>query len=273
MGVITLISDMGTTDHYVAAVKGSLLAYSPDATIVDISHNVRPFDINHAAYLLKSVWQSFPMGTVHMIGVRPELTAQQPHVVVHYMSHYFIGADNGIFSMLFDEMPEDVFEITLAQGPDWTFPMKGVFALAAGHLAKGGVPEFLGRRISGVKEMRTLQPMLEENLIKGNVVHCDHYGNVHTNIDRKLFESHVARREYTITLNRAAYQIKRISGDYAEVPVGNVMALWGFNGYLMIAVSHGARGHGGGAESLLGVKLNDVIRIEFYGNTNRENVF
>lgn len=266
MGVITLISDMGSSDHYLAAVKGTILAYAPTTSIVDISHEVRPFDIVHASYLLKSVWQTFPMGTVHVIGVQPELTAKHRHIVVHYMSHYFIGADNGIFSMIFPDIPEDVFEITHAQNTEWTFPMKGVFALAAAHLAKGGAPEVLGRRITELNFAHGLQPMMEDGLIKGSVVHFDHYGNIHTNIHRSLFESHRARRDFAVLVKRARYGIKRISAEFGEVAPGESVALWGHNGYLIIAISMGTEGHGGSARSLLGMKINDTVRIEFYDN-------
>ncbi|MEZ4798325.1 MAG: SAM-dependent chlorinase/fluorinase [Flavobacteriales bacterium] len=268
MSVITLISDMGSSDHYLASVKGSILAYAPDAHIVDISHEVRPFDISHAAYLLKSVWQTFPMGSVHVIGVQPELTPQHAHVVVHYMSHYFIGADNGIFSLLFNDLPEDVFEITHIQSNEWNFPMKGVFALAAAHISKGGAPEMLGRRVQEIKVAHGLQPMIEPNLIKGNVVHFDRYGNVHTNIHRSLFESQQGRRAFAITIKSTKNSITKISTEFGEVPAGVTMAVWGHNGYLIIAISKGVDGHGGSARSLHGVKINDTVRIEFNGNSD-----
>lgn len=273
MAIVTLTSDMGLADHYVASVKGAILALAPQATIVDISHDVRPFDINHAAYLLKSSWQNFPMGTIHVIGVRPELTMKSPHLVVHYMSHYFIAADNGIFSLLFDTMPEDIFEINLKNQSDWTFPMRSVFGTAAAHLSKGGPVEFLGRRITEVRKVHGDQVTIEENLIKGVVVHFDRFENVHTNIPQTLFDTHRANRSFTITLRLGTKAISKISADFTEVISGDHLAMWGSNGMMIIAVNHGASGHGGGAKSLLGAKINDVVRVEFYGNQNSKNDF
>ncbi|MFZ4786298.1 MAG: SAM hydrolase/SAM-dependent halogenase family protein [Flavobacteriales bacterium] len=268
MPVITLTSDMGLADHYVGTVKGAILALSPQVNIVDISHDVRPFDLNHAAYLLKSSWQNFPMGTVHIIGVRPELTINTPHVVVHYMSHYFVGADNGIFSLIFDQEPEDIFELNIKQHTDWTFPMKSVFALAAAHLAKGGPPEVLGRRVENIKRLKGQQLMLEPNRIRGSVVHFDRFQNIHTNIPQGVFEAYRANRPFSITLRSVPRGISRIHADFGEVPSGEKVAIWGSNGYLLIGINNGAAGHGGGAQSLLGAKINDSVIVDFHGNSD-----
>ncbi len=271
LSIITLISDLGTRDHYVASVKAALLSQAPQCVIVDVSHDVRPFDIHETAFLLRSVWQQFPLGTVHVIGVNPEYNAQQMHVVVHCMGHYFIGADNGIFSLLLDETPEDIFEMTLAQGADWTFPMRGVFATAAAHLSKGGSPEFLGKRIDALKPSPAKLPQVEEDLIKGHVQYIDHYGNIYTNISHELFDAVSARRSCAIHFKKSGFAIKRISNYYHDVVEGERLAMWATNGFLMIAINGGAPDNGGGAADLFGLKTGDIIRIEFHGDSSSED--
>lgn len=266
MAVITLTSDMGLTDHYVATVKASLLSKLPEVTIVDISHEIRHFDIQHAAFVLSSSWQHFPLGTIHIIGVQSELSIDSPHVIVHYMGHYFIGADNGIFSLLFPDTPEDVYEIVYQQADDWYFPMRGVFATSAAHLAKGGAPELLGKRTNQIRKIRVLEPTADEFAIKGWVVHFDHFGNIHTNISKKLFDFHAGSKTFVITTRVRSMQISRIHQDYAEVTQGSLVALWGSHGYLIIAINHGSDDRGGSARSLLGARLHDAVKIEFYGS-------
>lgn len=271
MSIITLTSDLGLRDHYVASVKAAILGNAPQANIVDISHDVRPFDIHAGAFLLRSVWHQFPLGTVHVIGINPELTPDQSHIVIHYMSHYFVGADNGIFSLLFDEKPEDIFEITLPQGDDWTFPMRGVFALAAAHLSKGGAPEFLGNRTTNLAHILTADAYLDGNTLKGRVEYVDHYGNVYVNISRALFESERRGRQFAVMFKRSLFAITRISRYYTDVVEGERLAMWASNGQLLIAINGGAANHGGGAAQLFGLATGDSIKIEFYGDANSED--
>lgn len=266
---------MGIADHYVAAVKGAILAQAPQAVLVDISHQVRTFDIDAAAFLLRSVWQQFPMGTIHIIGINSEFRADQTHLVVQYMSHYFIAADNGIFSLMFDEMPEDIFEIDIAQGADWIFPMKGVFATVAAHLSKGGAMEFVGKRITQYKDVLSpfQKPVIEERAIKGQVVYIDKYGNVYCNISKELFEVERRNRRFAILFKRALYTIRSISQNFGDVLEGERLAMWSSNGLLLIAINGGATDQGGGASSLLSLRIGDTIRIEFDGNAYSEDEF
>lgn len=263
MSIITLTSDLGVSDHYLATVKASILTKMPDARIVDISHGIRHLDVQHAAYVLGSSWSHFPMGSVHVIGVKSELTAATPHLIVHYMSHYFIGADNGIFSLLFKEQPEDIFEITYTQPEDWYFPMRGVFATCAAHLAKGGAPELLGRRVQEFKRIRVPVATGDDFSIKGNIIHFDNFGNIHTNIHRSLFDMYRASRSFAIQLPKTRQVITKIHNDFAEVTMGSAVALWGSNGHLIIAINQGTSQMGGSAQSLFGTKLLEPIIIKF----------
>jgi S-adenosyl-L-methionine hydrolase (adenosine-forming) len=269
MGLITLISDMGTTDHYVASVKAALFNLAPDSTVVDISHQVRPFDIYQAGFLLRSVWQQFPAGTVHVIGVRPEQSAEHPHLAVQYMNHYFVGSDSGIFGLLFDDTAEHIYQINLAQGDDWNFPMRGVLAVSAAHLSKGGAPEFLGPRLPAYRKAMPVTPLVDGDKILAHVVHIDHYGNVYTDVSRRHFEAVRRGRNFSVIPRRSSFKIRRISTAFHEMVEGDAGAIWAANDHLMIVIRNGVTGHGGGAAQLFGFQLNELVRIEFHGEAHR----
>jgi S-adenosylmethionine hydrolase len=271
VGIITLTSDLGTRDHYVAAVKAALLSHAPQASIVDISHEVRSFDIHAASFLIRSVWHEFPLGTVHVIGINPELTTRTPHLAVHYMGHFFIGADNGIFALIFEQEPDEIHEINLSQTDDWTFPMKGVFAKAAAHLSRGGPIEFLGPKTDTFNQAMLPAPGIEGDLLKGHVEYIDHYGNVYCNISKSLFEQVRRKRRYNILYKRVGFAISSISNYYTDVVEGERLAMWSAGGRLMIAINGGTTMHGGGAADLFGLAVDDIIRVEFYGDPNSED--
>ncbi|MBX7094258.1 MAG: SAM-dependent chlorinase/fluorinase [Flavobacteriales bacterium] len=273
MAVITLTTDMGDRDYYVAALKGAVLRRLPDARLIDISHKISPFDIAQASFVIRNVYREFPEGTIHIIGINPDrvkrlspfdMRDEVKHVIVEKEGHYFIGADNGIFSLLFDEAPERIFEITVDTGynPE-VFPVKNVFIPIACDLAQGKMPEELGFPMDSIHERAIFRPVVEQNMIKGTVIYIDTYGNVITNITRDLFEKIKGDRDFTLYFRSEDYEITEISGSYGEVPEGEKVALFGSSGHLEIAINRGVEGSGGGASSLFGLKLNDTIRIEF----------
>ncbi|HMU12951.1 MAG: SAM-dependent chlorinase/fluorinase [Bacteroidetes bacterium] len=266
MPIITLTSDMGLRDHYVGAVKGSILSQFADAHIVDISHQITPFDNMHAAFTLRNAWAEFPVGTIHIIGVNSEADGHTPHLVVRHMGHYFIGADNGIFSLLFDGKPNEAFELTIMSDPGHTaFPIKSVFVKAACHLARGGAPETIGRKVTSTREQLSFRPSVLADAIKGVVIHIDSYGNVVTNITRAHFNELVKAHTFRITFGRTAHDITTISNSYGDVPSGERVAFFGATGFLEIAVNKGVTGGGGGAAQLLGLRVADPVRVELTG--------
>jgi S-adenosylmethionine hydrolase len=264
MSVITLTTDMGLKDYYVASVKGSILSQYPEAVIVDISHEVPPFDIAQASFILRNTYQDFPKGTVHIIGVNPDADMNTHHLIVEFNGHYFIGADNGIFSLLFDRVPENIFELNISQdSDDPTFPTKYVFAKAACHIARGGTPEIIGQRTETLLQRELFRAVVEGNVIRGTVIYIDSYGNVITNITETLFKDLGKGRPFTVYFRRADYDIHQINKSYNEVPEGEKVALFSSTGYLEIAINKGVEGSGGGANKLFGLKLYDTVRVEF----------
>lgn len=264
---------MGHRDFYVSAVKGAIYSAAPDARIVDISHEIPPFDILQASFVLKNAYKEFPKGSIHIIGINPEKLKRKDlfdmreevlHVVVEKNGHYFIGADNGIFSLLFEEGVDRAFEITVDTNTDeLLFPTKNVFAKIAGLLHQGSKLEELGFPLEELKEKAEFRPIIESHLIKGTVIYIDSYGNVISNITQTLFEQQRKNRNFIISFRSDDYEINEISKTYDEVPPGEKVALFNSSGHLEIAINKAVTGRGGGAASLFGISLNDSIRIEF----------
>tara|TARA_B100001769_G_C22088802_1_gene587145 strand:+ start:1104 stop:1916 length:813 start_codon:yes stop_codon:yes gene_type:complete len=258
MSIITLTTDLGLKDYYVAGIKGSILSQLPDATIIDVSHEIPAFNISVAAFCLKNCYKDFPEGSIHIIGVRPEADEFTKHLVIKHKGHYFIGADNGMFSLLFDETPEEIFDINIVSDEDKrTFPTKNIFVTVACHIGRGGTLELIGSKIDSIKERTNFQPVIEEDVIRGMAMYIDSYGNVTTNITRSLFDIVGNHRDFSIVFRRSDYNIHELKFNYNEVPEGEKLALFSTNNHLEISINKG------NASKLFGIKLSDIIRIEF----------
>ncbi|MEZ5082541.1 MAG: SAM-dependent chlorinase/fluorinase [Bacteroidales bacterium] len=256
MPIITLTSDWGLKDHYAGAVKGAILSKMPEATIVDISHQIPSFEIEQAAFVLKNSYPDFPKGTIHILAVNTEESEKFAHVVIEKDGQYFIGNDNGIFSLLFEEVPENIIELTIAQDSDYfTFSSRDRFVKAAVHLAKGESLTELGSPKSGIVEKILLKPVVDQNVVRGHVMYIDTYENIITNITEPFFKEIRKNRKFSIIFR--SYSISKISQSYTDVPPGEIVALFDSNGYLEIAMNQG------NAAGLLGLGYKDMIRIEF----------
>ncbi|MEN8226234.1 MAG: SAM-dependent chlorinase/fluorinase [Bacteroidota bacterium] len=256
MPIITLTSDWGTKDHYLASVKGAILKQIPEARIIDISHHVPPHDLTQAAFIIKNCYRDFPPGTIHIIGVSTEESDVNPHTVIMADGQYFIGADNGIFTLIFDEHPEKIVEITLMQDSEFfTFSSRDRFVKAAAMIASGEDISALGEIRDKLNQKFMFAPVVENNVIKGIVIYVDNYQNVITNITKEKFKEVGKNRKYTISFRGEA--IRDIKDSYSDVPVGEILALFGCNGHLEIAMNNGT------ASSLLGLSPDDPVRVEF----------
>ncbi len=255
---------MGLQDYYVASVKGAIYKQLPNAKIVDISHLIPPFDIEKTAFILKNSYQDFPEGTVHIIGVNPEADKNVAHVAVQFDNHFFVAADNGVFSILFNREPTKIVELNLLQdNDDLTFPTRDIFVKAACHLARGGTMEIIGKPKDTINKLELFRPVTDENTIRGSVRYIDVYGNVITNITEKLFKEIGKGRDFVIYYSYGSYSIKTIHKAYHDVPHGEKVAIFGAAGYLEIAINKGVKDKKSSASNLFSLNLKDVIRIEF----------
>jgi len=254
MPIVTLTSDFGWNDYYVALIKGAMLCEHQDLNIIDITHNVNNYDIVQGAFILKNAYESFPKGTIHIISVNNFYDKKRKFLAIRYNEHYFIGPDNGIFSLLFDEIPKDVYKLDFSN--KGTFPLKTVYAKAIGHIAKELPFNEIGLPQDNVVERITFQPVISLGQIRGAVIHIDNYENVIINISRKLFEKVWEERAYEISFRRND-PLSRIYNNYYDVPIGETLCRFNSADFLEIAINMGK------ASSMLGLNIEDTVQIDF----------
>lgn len=261
MSIITLTTDLGQADHYVSAIKASIIRQLEGVKIVDISHQIPTFNIASAAFVLKNVYKEFPPKTIHILGVNAIVNSDKGHLVVFADDHYFIAADNGIFSLLLDVKPDKIVQLTESIDSDnENFPVKDVFVKAACHLARGGTMELIGTVKDDFYEKRSkLSALHDKDSIRGTIAHIDHYGNAITNINKRLFLDVAKNRRFSIHFGRNEhYVLHTIEKKFNDVPMGDAVALFISSGQLTISMNMG------NASSLMGLDINDTIRIEFH---------
>ena len=275
MSVITLTTDYGNKDHYVGSVKGALYNELNNVNIVDISHNISPFNIVEAAYIIENSYKNFPEGSIHIIGVDSEKTIEQSHLVIILDNHYFICANNGIMSLIASKInPEKIIEINIHNNIISTFSVIDVFVKIAAHIYRGGSIDLVGNQIHILKELYNLNPILNEksNEITGNVIYVDNYDNVVTNISKKIFTEFGKSRPFEI--NARNYIFKEIVESYAKAirfdikkenrkEIGKKIALFNQSNYLELSIYKSNPQTFGGAASLFGLNYRDVITIKF----------
>lgn len=258
MRIITLMSDWGDNDYYQAAVKGRILQELPNAVIVDITHKIPRFDTREAAYVLRHAYNNFPKGTIHIIGVNTEESLTEPHLVVLYDGHYFIGADNGVFSLIFEKerVPEKIYTLEITQDSEnYTFSSRHRFAKAAVMLARGDAIETLGNPYPQINKKLDYEPSFNASGIRGMVIHIDPYSNAITNISHKLFSRVIGNKPFVIFFK--GYTCERIGECYSDAGGdAKEVCLFGSNGLLEIAMKNST------ASSLMGIQVNDPVTIE-----------
>jgi S-adenosyl-L-methionine hydrolase (adenosine-forming) len=255
MAIITLTTDFGLKDHYVSAIKGTILKQLPSVTIIDISHNIEKYNLLEASYILKESYPNFPANTIHIIGINTELANSGGFVLIRQYDQYFIGADNGIFSLLFEEIPQQIRELEVENNQKLSFPVRDVFSNVACLIAGGRDFNSIGKPKQDLLQRIPFRATSMGDNIRGSFVYVDSYDNVTTNIDKRLFEQIGKNRPFIIELARVA--IGKISLEYSDVPEGEVLAIFNASGYLEIAMRNGK------ASGLLNLKINDSITIRF----------
>ncbi|MFV8393342.1 SAM hydrolase/SAM-dependent halogenase family protein [Flavobacterium sp. LB2P6] len=274
MSIITLTTDYGLKDHFVGALKGKILSEYSEALIIDISHDIDPFNTVEASYIIGASYASFPKGTVHLVGVDMESNKENQHIVMQWNDHYFIAADNGILSMLSQKIvPQKMVAINIHDRLPSEATDLDVFVKVACHLAKGGLMNVIGKEINTIKQVTNLQATISDdgNSLKGHVIYIDHFGNVITNISKKYFIEVAKGRPYEIVLKTK--NIKTILPNYSAIassekyPIksyeGEKLAIFNEAGFLEIAIFRSNPSKVGSANSLLGLNYRDIIIIKF----------
>ena len=281
MSLITLTTDFGTKDHFVGAVKGAIYSELSDAKIVDITHEISPFNITETAYILKNSYKSFPPGTIHIIGVDSELSEENKHIAIELDGHFFVCPDNGLISMIASEInPTKIVAINIHDRIESSFPVLDVFVQVACFIARGGNLGVIGKEIKSYKKMVEIQPKVNQpqTQIIGGVIYIDNYGNVISNISKKMFNEIGKGRDFKVTATR--YSFSKIFSKYNDIIGtntkdirlfdGNKLAIFNSAGYLEIAVYRSNLKTVGGASTLLGLEYRDPIIINFLNDTKPE---
>lgn len=274
MSIITLTTDFGMKDHFVGALKGKLISGYNEATVIDISHDIDLFNTLEASYCIAAAYDSFPKGTIHIIGVDSERTENTQHIAMQWDDHFFICADNGILSSLTQKkVAQKIVAINIHDRLNTDATDMDVFVAVACHIARGGLLNVIGKEIQELKVVNELNAKVTDNgsTIKGNVVYIDHFGNCITNISKKLFTETALGRNYEIEFhNKKISSIKKSYSDFKTTDKftlkdfeGERLALFNENGFLEIAIYKSNPKTVGAATTLLGLKFRDVVTIKF----------
>ncbi len=257
-GVITLMTDFGTNDHFVGVMKGVILNINPKVRIVDITHAVPPQDVHGAAFLINSTYRYFPDGTIHVVVVDPGVGSRRRAIVCQTDTAYFVCPDNGVLSYILSGntthrvVALDNTSYRLSEVSN-TFHGRDIFAPASAHLSRGISLSQFGDAVNNVVRLPIQIPQMAKTAIVGSVIWIDHFGNLITNLTSDMLESFGMSNGFVIRAGKA--EICRLNCSYAESKKGECLAIIGSSGYLEISINQGS------AARILGLKRNDVIEI------------
>ena len=239
MPILTLTSDIGLKDFLVGAIKGQILQVNESFNLVDIAHQLTPFNYPQAAYVCRNAYKNFPDESFHLVLVNL-FDAKPEHLLLARHKNQYIGiADNGLLTMILEGMPEQVVAIPLEKTKQkTTLYYASVFAQAFTDLLSGVSLEKIGDPAIKILEKNPLKPMLGSSWIEGQIIFIDHYENVVVNITREEFEAQRKGRSFKIVFKRDEV-IEKIGETYADVQEGEKMAIFNSAGYLEIAINKG----------------------------------
>ncbi len=238
--LVALMSDFGSRDHYAATMKGVVLQVCPEATLVDISHDIPPHDLQFAALELAAACKYFPAGSVFLVVVDPGVGSGRRGLAADIGDYRFVAPDNGVLTAVFQETPpKRVVELTERRYArptvSRTFEGRDRFAPAAAWLAKGVQLSALGRPFNGYQELDIPVVQLEDERLTGVVLRIDRFGNLVTNIDRKNFDKFAARGSIDIRVGEHA--VGRLVETYTDIAESEICALFGGTEHLEIAAN------------------------------------
>jgi S-adenosylmethionine hydrolase len=240
---VALLTDFGTRDHYAGTLKGVVLDICPDATLVDIAHDVPAHDVRFAALELAACYRYFPRGTIFLVVIDPGVGSTRRGMAADLGDYKCVAPDNGVLSLVFQESPpRKVVELTERKYAlptvSRTFEGRDRFAPAAAHLARGIALSSLGRRITDYQLIDFPRPVADGGELRGEVVRVDRFGNLITNIDHRLFTGFAAAAR-SIAVEAGGQEIPRVVATYAEAPAGELCALFGSTDHLEVAINAG----------------------------------
>jgi S-adenosylmethionine hydrolase len=258
--IITLTTDFGASDHFAGTMKGVILGIAPNAEIVDISHEVQSFEVPDGAFTIAQAYRYFPRKTIHVVVVDPGVGSTRRPLLAEMAGQYFIGPDNGVFSMIFAREQAKVRHITndrfFLHPVSRTFHGRDVFAPVAAHLAKGVPPAQFGKRIDDYLRLTFHQPTRTgKRAWTGSILKVDRFGNLITNLHINEFPNIQTR---PFELNVGLQIVTRLALTFTECAAGDLFVLEGSSGYLEVATNQGS------AAKTLGCGAGSPVELRLY---------
>jgi S-adenosylmethionine hydrolase len=234
MPIVTLLTDFGTTDSYVAEMKGILLAGCPGSTLVDVTHAVPPGDVRSGAYLLGRTWPRFPGGTLHLAVVDPGVGTERAALAFAAHGHWFVGPDNGLFTQVLHDAEVEAVTLPVPAGAAPTFHGRDVFAPAAAALARGEPLQALGEPLATMPvRLSYTEPRYEGKSVVGEILYVDRFGTLVTNLTTELVPPYAV-------LEVEGLEIGPLRRTFGDVPTGGLLAYVGSGGAVEVAVRDGS---------------------------------
>jgi len=256
--IITLLTDFGTKDHYVAAMKGVILSINPGCLLVDISHDVVPQDIQEGALILANTFFYFPKRTIHLSVVDPGVGSPRKPVLLVTQNYFFVGPDNGLFGLVAQrERVKQLVVLTRKKyflpSVSMTFHGRDIFAPVAAHLSLGVKPSAFGYETRSLNELEIQRPIVKDGKLSGEILHIDTFGNLVSNISEERLFQFIRGRPFLIRAGRKG--IRDLKSGYWEGKKGEPIAMIGSSGFLEISVREG------NAQKMLRAKRGDPILV------------
>lgn len=251
--IITLATDFGEKDYFVGAVKGVLLSINPKVKIVDITHQLEPFNLISAAFTLRNYYQYYPPDTIHLVVVDPGVGSQRKPIVIQTEKYFFVGPDNGVFSWI--EQPfHKIIHLTNAKyflNPvSSTFHARDIFAPVSAYLSLGVKAEEFGKPIKKIVKIEVPNPRFQKDKIIGEIIQVDNFGNLISNIGLDKLKKGIK------SIKIKGRKILKISRSFSNVAEGEILAYWGSAGFLEIGVNCGS------AAQVLNSRVGDKVEIK-----------
>lgn len=254
--LITLTTDYGRQDFHLPRLKAQLHGKVRPVQLVDLTHEIPPYDIVRAAFIFKRAWETYPEGTIHLVSVNDYYQPKSRFLAILYEKQYFIGPDNGIFSLIFDRIPEETYVLDGYQSTD---SLPSIYASAAAHIASGKPFYEVGLPTTKFTERLSFQPVIGADYIRGTVTYIDRYDNVTTNVTRSRFDEVGKGRPFQLLIKRMP-PLEQMSEHYHDVHPGETLCRFSSDGLLEIAINTGR------AASLLSIQEEDMVQVQFMGD-------
>ena len=257
MAIITLTTDWNKNDYYTGTVKGKILSHDSSVNIIDISHQVQPFNLMQAAFIVRNCCFNFPENTVHIIAVNAALGPKRSLLVFEIKGQIFIASDNGIVGLISGEKPDKIYKVKKSD-KGINFLSLDIFITTTINLIKKVDRDTFLESVSQYDSQIPYRPVIEKNLINGSVIYVDSFSNAITNISKETFEKVGQGKPFEIFIQSNHYKLDKLNSTYSDSVSGELLALFNSIGLLEIAINNGY------AADLLNLVINSAIRIKFY---------